>query len=240
MERLKSSLILFEDDNCIVINKPSGLLSIPDREGKEVSLKKMLQEKYGSIYTIHRLDRDTSGVIIFAKNDIAHKELSAQFENRLTKKIYHGLTINSLRPKQGVINKPIAEHAFKRGIMTVHKNGKESITEFTLLEDFTVYSYVEFNILTGRTHQIRVHMKDMGYPIACDVLYGDGKPILVSALKSKFKLSRNVLEERPILGRLALHAYQLTITIAGEEKEFTAPLHKDMQATLQQLRKHKL
>src|SRR6185503_15842384 len=94
-------LIVYEDDDMVAINKPSGLLSIPDREGKEISLKKLLQEKYGLIFTVHRLDRDTSGLIIFAKNETAHKFFSQQFENRETKKIYRGLVIGSPAEKKG-------------------------------------------------------------------------------------------------------------------------------------------
>jgi len=124
--------------------------------------------------------------------------------------------------------------------MIVHRNGKESLTDYEVLEDFGIYSWLQFRIHTGRTHQIRVHMKDIGHPIVCDSLYGDGKPVLVSSLKSKFKLSKNEEEERPILGRLALHAYQLSF--AGTDSQnihLEAPLPKDLRATLQQLGKRK-
>src|ERR671939_676941 len=93
--------IVFENDDFIVLNKPSGLLSIPDREGKDVSLKKLLQEKYGQIFTVHRLDRETSGIIVFAKNETTHKHLSQQFEERQTKKIYVGLVIGTPINKKG-------------------------------------------------------------------------------------------------------------------------------------------
>ena len=91
---------IFENDDFIAINKPSGLLSIPDRQGKENSLKKLLEEKYGKIFTVHRLDRDTSGVIIFAKNEPAHRHLSIQFESHAAIKIYHGLVIGSPAEKE--------------------------------------------------------------------------------------------------------------------------------------------
>ncbi len=235
-----SEFIIAENENWIALNKPSGLLSIPDREGKEASLKTILKEKYGDIFTVHRLDRDTSGLIVFAKNEITHKHLSQQFEGRQTKKIYQGLAIGSLIENKASINSPIAEHPGKNGTMIVHRNGKESLTDYEVLEDFKIYSFLQFQIHTGRTHQIRVHMKDIGHPIVCDVLYGDGKPILVSALKSKFKLSKDAEEEKPILGRLALHAFQLTFKdIDGKIVELEAPLPKDMRATLQQLAKRK-
>lgn len=235
-----SEFIVFENDDFVALNKPSGLLSIPDREGKEVSLKMVLKEKYGDIFTVHRLDRDTSGLIVFAKNEASHKHLSQQFENRQTKKIYRGLVIGSLTEKQGSINSPIAEHPAQNGTMIIHRKGKESLTDYEVLEDFGIYSYLQFRIHTGRTHQIRVHMKDIGHPIVCDGLYGDGRPVLVSSLKSKFKLSKDAEEEKPILGRLALHAFQLMFSdIGGKTFELEAPLPKDMRATLQQLAKRK-
>lgn len=229
------------------MNKPSGLLSIPDREGKEVSLKILLKEKYGEIFTVHRLDRDTSGLIVFAKNEIAHKHLSLQFvpkdsfeEGKQTKKIYQGLVIGSPIEKKGSIAAPIAEHPGKNGTMIIHRNGKVSLTDYEVLEDFKIYSYLQFQIHTGRTHQIRVHMKDAGNPILCDVLYGDGKPFLLSSIKKKFTLSKKYEEEKPLMNRLALHASQLKFTdIDGKKKEQEAPLPKDFSAMLNQLRKWK-
>ena len=230
--------IVFEDDDFIALNKPSGLLSIPDREGKEISLKRLLQEKYDDIFTVHRLDRDTSGLIVFAKNEQAHRHLSIQFEERQTEKIYVGLVVGTPSLKKGTINLPIAENTVTRGTMIIHRRGKEAITDYELLEDFGRYSWLQFRIHTGRTHQIRVHLKDMGHPIVGDTLYGDGKPLLLSSLKSKFKLSKNDLEERPLLNRLALHALQLKFTgLSGEKVELEAPIQKDLKASLQQLNK---
>lgn len=232
--------IIFESDEFIGINKPSGLLSIPDREGKEPSLKSLLQEKYENIFTVHRLDKDTSGLIVFAKNETAHRHLSIQFEERQTEKIYVGLVLGSPSNQSGTINLPIAENMVTRGSMIINRRGKESITDYEVLENFGSYSWMQFRIHTGRTHQIRVHMKDLGHPIVCDELYGDGKPLLLSSLKSKFKLSKNELEERPLLNRLALHAFKLSFTNpAGEKITLEADLHKDLKASLQQLTKWK-
>ena len=232
--------IIGETEDWIALNKPSGLLSIPDREGKDISLKKLLIEKYGNIFTVHRLDRDTSGLILFAKNEDAHKHLSRQFEERQTEKIYAGLVIGSLSEKKGSIDAPISEHPAKKGLMTVYRKGKESLTDYEVLEDFRIFSWVRFQIHTGRTHQIRVHAKHIGHPVVCDELYGDGKPILLSSLKHKFKLSKNELEERPILNRLALHALSLTFqNVNGEMIKLEAPLPKDLKALLQQLGKRK-
>src|SRR5688572_30178817 len=235
-----SDWIVLENDDYIALNKPSGLLSIPDREGKETSLKTLLREKYGNIFTVHRLDKDTSGLIVFAKNETTHKLLSQQFEERQTEKIYLGLVLGSLAEKKGNINTLISEHPLKKGLMTVYKKGKESLTDFEVLEDFKIFSWVQFQIHTGRTHQIRVHAKHIGHPVVCDELYGDGKPILLSILKHKFKLSQNELEERPILNRLALHALSLQfINTNGEKMKLEAPVPKDLRALLQQLRKRK-
>jgi len=231
-------LNIFEDDDFIALNKPSGLLSIPDREGKEGSLKSLLQEKYERIFTVHRLDKDTSGLIIFAKNEEAHRHLSIQFEERQTEKIYVGLVLGTPANPKGTINLPIAENMVTRGTMIINRRGKEAITDYEVLEDFGSYSWMRFRIHTGRTHQIRVHLKDMGHPIVCDELYGDGKPILLSSLKSKFKLSKKELEERPLLNRLGLHAFQLNFTdLTGNRKELEAPIYKELKATLQQLGK---
>jgi 23S rRNA pseudouridine1911/1915/1917 synthase len=232
--------IIEENNDWVAINKPSGLLSIPDREGKETSLKVLLKEKYGDIFTVHRLDKDTSGLIIFAKNEVAHKMLSQQFEERQTIKIYKGLVLGSLPEAGGTIDKPIAPHPALNGTMIIHRNGKNAITDFEVITDYGIYSWVQFRIHTGRTHQIRIHMKEYGHPIAVDPLYGDGKPVFISALKKKFKLSQKEEEERPILGRLGLHAFSLGFTNEkGDQVNLEAPVPKDLRATLQQLDKLK-
>ena len=229
--------IIEENPSWVAVNKPAGLLSIPDREGKEISLKQLLREKYGEIFTVHRLDKDTSGLILFARTAEAHKMLSRQFEERLTKKIYLGLLLGTPPNTSGTVTAPIAEHPAKNGTMIIHKNGKEAITDYKVLDDFSKYAWTEFRIHTGRTHQIRVHMKDLGHPIACDPLYGDGKPLLVSSIRSRYKLSRKEEEERPILNRLALHASLLSFEFDGKQVDLSAELPKDLRATLQQLEK---
>ncbi|HEX5654498.1 MAG TPA: RNA pseudouridine synthase [Chitinophagaceae bacterium] len=234
-----SELVLLENNDFIAINKPSGLLSIPDREGKDISLKTLLKEKYGEIYTVHRLDKETSGLIIFARHEAAHKHLSQQFENRQTKKIYRGLVLGTPQESSGSIHAPIAEHPARNGTMIIHRKGKESLTDYEVLLSFGSYSWLQFRIYTGRTHQIRVHAKEIGHPIVCDPVYGDGKPLLLSSLKhKKFKLSKTELEERPLLNRLALHAATLSfVDLSGTICELEAPLAKDLKATLQQLEK---
>ncbi len=232
------SITIFENDDFIVLNKPSGMLSIPDRTQSQPSLKDFLIEKLGGVFTVHRLDKDTSGVIVFAKNETTHKYLSRQFEERSTQKTYNGLVTGKLAESSGVIDEPIAEHYSQKGMMMVGDKGKPSVTEYKLLEQFRAYSWMQFHILTGRTHQIRVHMKHLGHLIACDELYGDAKPILLSSFKKKFNLAKSAEEERPILNRLALHAAQLSFKdIEANQQTFEAPLPKDLKALLQQLRK---
>ena len=231
--------IIYENDAFIAINKPSGLLSIPDRFGKDPSLKTLLQEQMGKIYTVHRLDKNTSGIILFAKDEATHKDLSQKFEGREVEKYYLGLIIGTMMNREGTIDVPVMEHPGKTTLMITHKKGKPSITDYKVLEEFGLFSWIQFKIHTGRTHQIRVHAKYIGNSIVCDDLYGEGQPVLLSSIKRKFKLSKNELEERPILNRLALHSWQLKFTDAqGQKFELEAPLSKDLKALLQQLRKN--
>jgi 23S rRNA pseudouridine1911/1915/1917 synthase len=230
--------ILFQNEDFIAVNKPAGLLTIPDREGKDVSLKRLLQEQFDQVFTVHRLDRETSGIVVFALTEVMHKHLSQQFEARETKKIYNGLVLGKPVQTEGVIHEPIAEHPVKKGQMTIWRKGKESITEYKVVDSYRYFSWMEFRILTGRTHQIRVHMKHLGHPIVCDPLYGDGKPLFISQLKKDFKLSQSEDEERPILSRLALHSAQLSFKeMRDEDISIEAPLPKDLRATLNQLGK---
>lgn len=232
--------ILEETADFVAVNKPPGLLSIPDREGDEISLKKILRDKYGEIYTVHRLDKDTSGAIVFAKNEITHKFLSQAFEERTVEKYYLGIVKGTLAEKEKTIDAPIAQHSLKRNLMIIHKRGKSSITDYKVLEEFGKFSFLEFRIHTGRTHQIRIHMQFVGHPIVCDELYGDGAPILLSAIKKNYNLSRAELEERPILNRLALHSHRLVFSDPhGNRFDVHADPPKDIRALLQQLRKLK-
>ncbi len=233
------NIIVFENKSVVALNKPPGILSIPDREGKEFSLKTYLAAHYDTIYTVHRLDRETSGLILFAKTPEAHKHFSQQFEERKTEKIYLGLLVGALYQAEGSITAPIAENNAKCGTMIAHKRGKTALTDYKLLKSLKGYSWVQFQIHTGRTHQIRVHAKELGNAIAVDAIYGDGKPVLLSALKSRFKLGKNVLEEPPLLSRLALHALRLKIMDENMGwLELEAPLHKDLKVTVAQLEKY--
>lgn len=230
--------IISETPEFVVVNKPAGLLSIPDREGDDISLKKLLRDKYGEIFTVHRLDKDTSGIIVFAKTEMAHKHLSTAFEERTVEKYYLGLVKGTLPQKQATIDAPIAQHSLKRTLMIIHKRGKNAVTDYEVLEEFGKFSLLQFRIHTGRTHQIRIHMQHVGHPLVGDELYGDGQPVLLSAIKKNYNLSRSEFEEKPILERLALHAHRLIFTDSeGVLHSLEAEPPKDLRALLQQLRK---
>jgi 23S rRNA pseudouridine1911/1915/1917 synthase len=235
-----SGLIIFENDYFIALNKPAGVLSIPDRMQSEPSLKDKLIEKYGSIFTIHRLDKETSGIILFAKDAATHKFFSKQFEEREMEKYYMGLVHGLPAHPAGSIDAAIMEHPVFKGQMVVNKKGKPSLTDYQVIENTGKYSLVKFQIHTGRTHQIRVHAKNIGHPIVCDPLYGDGKPVMLSAIKKKFKLSKHDEAERPMLNRVALHSYQLKFKDEdGKAYDLAAELPKDIRALILQLKKNK-
>jgi len=233
--------IILETPDFVVVNKPSGVLTLPDRHDNELtSLIAIMKKAYGEIYTVHRLDRDTSGIILFARTEAAHKYFSQLFESRDVKKFYLGIVSGELATKQGNVSEGIMEHPVQKGKMVTNRKGKVSSTDYEVQEEFGLYSLVRMQIHTGRTHQIRVHMKFLGHPIAVDELYGSAEPIRLSAIKKKFKLGKHTEEERPLLSRLALHASTLMFKGPdGQEYTIEAPLPKDMAAVLTQLRKHK-
>ena len=233
--------IIFENDRFVAVNKPAGMLTIPDRHDETLaSLYKLLEKIYKKIFIVHRLDRETSGIILFAKDETTHKYLSGLFEQRNIQKFYMGIVRGSLQNRKGIIDEPITEHPVNRGLMVINKKGKPSKTEYEVIEDYGLYSLIKFQIHSGRTHQIRVHMKHIGHPIVCDEIYGSAEPILLSSFKKKYKLSQHDDEERPILNRLALHSYQLKFTgISGIPHDLKAELPKDLRALLKQLDKYK-
>ena len=232
--------IVFEDDEIIVVNKPADLLTIPDRfDTAKPSVYAELNKIYGKVYIVHRLDRETSGILVFAKNDVAHRHLSIQFENHETSKIYTALLDGVLHQDEGEINKPIAPHSSVAGKMVVAKRGKDSLTFYKAVEKFKYFTLVEADIKTGRTHQIRVHFQSIGYPLAVDALYGRRSELKLSEIKAKsFKIGK-FEEERPIMSRTTLHASKLMFKHPKtlEMLTFETELPKDFSALLNQLRK---
>ena len=232
--------IIHEDEAIVVVNKAPFTLTIPDRYAPEkYNLYHELIKKFGEVYTVHRLDKETSGILVFAKTEDAHKHLSHQFQKRTVEKIYLTLVAGAMHQEEGLIDKPLAPHQHLQDRMVVSKHGKPSQTHFKVVELFKNFSLVEAEIKTGRTHQIRVHFESIGYPLAVDAIYGKKESLFLSEIKlRKFKLGKDQ-EERPLMTRSALHAFRLTlIHPTSEEKiSFEAPLPKDFKAVVAQLRK---
>lgn len=232
--------ILYQDEFQLVVNKPAGLLSVPDRyDPTKPNLLDWLKGQFGEVIKVHRIDRETSGVICYARTPEAHRHLSLQFENRDADKTYLALVDGVLHRSEGTIDKPIAPHPTRAGQMMVSQRGKNAVTHFQVLETFQRFSWVQIKIETGRTHQIRVHFQHLGHPLAVDELYGPRKALSLSEIKTKqYRLGREK-EERPLLSRLSLHAGHLDLIPFGanEMRTFEAPLPKDLAVSLKQLRK---
>lgn len=177
--------IIFEDNDILIINKEKGMVVHPGNGNPDGTLvnaimarcKDSLSGIGGKIRpgVVHRIDKDTSGLVIIAKNDKAHIDISEQIKNREVEKIYLALVRGNIKETEAVINMPIGRSSKDRKKMAVDKKGKEAITEFKVLEKFDGFTYVEVKIKTGRTHQIRVHMAEIGYPIVGDEVYSNGK-----------------------------------------------------------------
>ncbi|WP_240693152.1 RluA family pseudouridine synthase [Thiomicrorhabdus indica] len=189
--------ILFEDRSMIVVNKPSGLLSVPGRgEDKQHSMQTLLQQNCANeeIHVIHRLDMDTSGLMVFAKNKEAHRHLSRQFQERQTQKRYEAVCTGRLEIPQGECKLPIrCDWEFRPLQMVDFLYGKPSHTQWQLLQQAQNHFVVELTPITGRSHQLRLHMKMLGHPILGDNLYADNDTLNAST-------------------RLMLHAKMLGLT----------------------------
>jgi 23S rRNA pseudouridine955/2504/2580 synthase/23S rRNA pseudouridine1911/1915/1917 synthase len=240
MNLRKTLTTIYEDDHCIVVNKPAGLLSIQDRfNHAKVNLFSYLSEQHPKLCIIHRLDRDTSGLILFAKNEAAHKSFSSLWMERQVVKKYHVIVSAPLHPASGLIDAGL-EHIPGVNKMRISKKGKPSKTEYQLIEDFKQFALYEACIHTGRTHQIRVHFQHAGIPLAVDPIYGNAEGVYLSKIKRKYR-SKKWETERPILSRLSLHAYSLEFIhpAKGNNIMLTAPYPGDFKALINQLRKSK-
>jgi len=195
--------ILHLDEHIIVINKPAGLPVLPDGWEKDSQyLVKMLEEEHGKVWIVHRLDKGTSGIILFARTAEAHRTLNTQFENRETEKIYHAIMEGEPNWSEKVTKFPLRANVGKKHRTAVDdKNGKPSETRFKVIKRYQSGALVEAKPITGRTHQIRVHAYALGHPLLGDVLY-DG-------------------EETSLISRPALHAYSLTITHPATNERIT-------------------
>lgn len=216
------------------------MLTLPDRFDPTIpNLFHILKEHYSEIFVVHRIDKQTSGVIAFAKNAHAHKTLNTQFESHRVQKKYLVLVQGNLKDAEGSINLPIGENSGKAGTMkidTVH--GKESVTKYKVIERFVRFTLAEAEPLSGRTHQIRVHFKAIGHPLAVDELYGNIEGVKLSSLKKNYKIKPGSIE-KPLISRLTLHARSLRFYHFRSETEMTieAPLPKDFESVIKQLRK---
>jgi RluA family pseudouridine synthase len=224
----------------VVVNKPSGLLAIPDRYDESLpSVKSLVRERFGHAYTVHRLDRDTSGVMIMALTPEAHKALSMQFEGHAVTKTYLAVVSGVVDRDEIAIDIPIAADTRRKGLMKPSAKGKEAHTILRVLERFRLATLVECDLITGRQHQIRVHCSAIGHPLLVDPDYGRTEAFLLSTIKRRYNLAKGK-EERPIIDRLTLHARRIGFThpATGEHLTVEAEPPKDFQATLQVLRKY--
>ncbi|HTQ51183.1 MAG TPA: RluA family pseudouridine synthase [Candidatus Acidoferrales bacterium] len=242
--------VLFEDDHLLALDKPAGLLNSPDRyEPHRPNLMKLLhagiadgkpwarERHLAYLMYAHRLDFETSGVLLLAKSKPALVALANLFGSEKPLKQYVALAQGTPAKDKFEVEAKLAPHPLKIGLTRVDpKNGKKAGTRFEALEKFSGYTLLRCEPLTGRSHQIRVHLRHVGLPIVGDGLYG-GKPLWLSRLKRDYRLKPG-REERPLLSRVALHAEMLTLPhpITGRTVTITAPWPKDLKVAVKYLR----
>ncbi len=242
--------VLYEDNDLLAVDKPSGLLTSPDRyDAERPNLMKLLHSgiaenkpwarEHGLTYlsNAHRLDFETSGIILLAKNKPALVKLADLFGSEKPVKKYLALVQGCPIEDEFEIDAKLSPHPVKPGFMRVDsKHGKKSRTKFSVMEKFARYTLLRCEPFTGRTHQIRIHLRHAGVPIVGDELYG-GKPLWLSRLKPNYRLKPGK-EERPLLARVALHAEQLELAhpMTGQLVSITAPWPKDLTVAMKYLR----
>ena len=232
--------VIYSDDDFIVLNKRSGILIAADRYNPDAPrLDLMAEKEFGKLYAVHRIDKDTSRLIIYAKNLEAQKGISMQFEQRKVQKTYHALVYGHPLWEDLHVDLALEPDGDARHRTVVNKKfGKPSVTDFHLIGVCGPYSWIEAKPKTGRTHQIRVHLAANNLSIVCDPLYsGNQKPVRLSEVKRKWNGDED--EERPLLSRLALHAYKIQFEhpATHEQVTFTAPYARDMEAVRKQFAK---
>ena len=243
--------VLFEDADLIAINKPAGLAAIPGRGETDCVLERLAAQinlpcKGNSdprLRVVHRLDKDTTGVMLFAKNIDAQRVLSHQFQNNTIIKEYLALCSGKPQTESGQIEAKLAPHPVQHDRMTVFKHGRPARTDWKIEQRFKRLILIRAYPKTGKTHQIRVHLAHIGLPLAIDPLYhptSDGTPggIYLSHYKRFYSPTKGE-EERPLMSRLTLHAEKLTFQHPnGSTQTITAPHFKDFRATINQLGRH--
>lgn len=230
-----ADLILFENDDIIVVNKPPFISSLDEREGGEINMLRLAKSYSADAQVCHRLDKETSGALIIAKNPEAYRLISMQFEKRQVKKVYHAVIEGTHVFEDLLIDLPILNTG-KGNVSINRQDGKRAETWFKSLKFFKHYTLVECRPVTGRMHQIRIHLATQQAAIAGDEMYR-GKPVFLSQLKRKYHLGKDQ-EELPVMKRFALHAYEVSFKIlSGESITIHAPYPKDFETLLKLLDK---
>lgn len=225
-------ILLWEDQHYMVVNKPPFIATLEDRSDP-INLLAMARGHVPDAQACHRLDKDTSGVLVFAKTPDAYRNLSIQFEKRQVQKFYHAVVDGIHDFRNLLVDAPIAKS--DDGIVKINKrDGKPAQTYFTTLTAFRFHTVVECRPITGRMHQIRIHLSLENASITGDEQYG-GKPFFLSSVKRGYNLKK-LEEEQPIMKRMALHARKLIFyNLNAEEVSVDAPYPKDFQALIRQL-----
>ena len=230
-------LIVYEDEDYVLINKPPYISTLDERNADNpFSILRLAKAYTDDAQVCHRLDKETSGILAIAKHPEAYRHLSMQFEHREVDKSYHAV-VNGIHDFEGIsVYLPIAQ--LTNGTVKIDRvKGKEAETIFNTIQAYKLHTLVDCHPITGRMHQIRIHLTCLKAPIVCDEQYG-GAPIYLSQIKRKFNLKQDS-EELPLINRVALHARALTfVRLNGEELRVEAPYPKDFAALITQLEKN--